>query len=437
MHEGPDRTGADPDEALELPPTVAMEAVESAAPRPDRLRRTFSALRHRNYRLWFAGQLVSLMGTWMQITAQGFLVYELTRSPAYLGYVGFASGMPSWLFMLYAGVVADRIPRRTLLIATQVVMMALAIVLSALTLAGLVQPWHVVALTFLLGVANAFDAPARQAFVVELVAREDLTNAIALNSSMFNMATAIGPAAAGLAYSALGPGMCFAVNALTFLAVIAALLAMRLSPVEPAPGGSALRALSEGLSYVVGHPAIRTIMGVMIVTSLFGLSFATLLPAWAVKVLGGDAVTNGFLQAARGIGALGAALTIAFQGNVRRKGRWMTFGSILYPSLLLAFTCVRSQALALPLLLGAGYGLMMLFNMANALVQTLVPDGLRGRVMSIYTLTFFGFMPVGALITGSVAERLGERATVRGGAALALAFALLVLWRVPRLRRME
>jgi len=191
---------------------------------------TFAALKYPNYRLWFWGQMVSLFGTWMQSTAQGFLVFQLTHSPAYLGYVGFAAGLPSWLFMLYAGVIADRMSRRTLLVITQTCMMVLAFIIAGLTFLGLVQPWHILVLALILGVANAFDAPARMAFVLEMVEREDLTNAIALNSAMFNSALVVGPAVAGITYAAFGPAWCFTINGFSFIAVIAALLAMRLRP---------------------------------------------------------------------------------------------------------------------------------------------------------------------------------------------------------------
>ena len=194
------------------------------------LKRTFTALRYRNYRLWFIGQLASLIGTWMQTTAQAFLVFQLTNSPAYLGLVGFASGVPSLIFMMYGGVIADRMPRRNLLIVTQSSMMVLAFILAALTFTGWVQPWHIIVLSLLLGTANAFDTPARQSFVSELVEREDLGNAIALNSTMFQGAMAVGPAVAGITYAVLGPAMCFAINGISFLAVIAALLMMRVKP---------------------------------------------------------------------------------------------------------------------------------------------------------------------------------------------------------------
>jgi MFS family permease len=291
------------------------------------LRQTFTALKYRNYRLWFMGQLVSLVGTWMQTTAQGYLVFQLTHSPAYLGYVGFAAGVPSWLFMLYGGGVADRVPRRNLLLATKTAMMMLAFILTALTFLGLVQPWHIILLALALGVANAFDAPARQAFVFEMVEKQDLTNAIALNSSMFNLATVTGPAVAGVTYALFGPAWCFSINGLSFLAVIAALLMMQLKPFAGRPrAGAVLDDLRAGLRYVGANAPIKTLIGVAAMMSLFGMAYVTLIPAWAVTVLGGDSATNGWLLSARGLGALSGALMIAALGRITFIG---TIASLL------------------------------------------------------------------------------------------------------------
>ncbi|MGB9673964.1 MAG: MFS transporter, partial [Anaerolineales bacterium] len=275
---------------------------------PNSLRRinisdTFAALRHPNYRLWFYGQMISLMGTWMQSTAQGFLVFQLTNSPVYLGYVGFASGVPAWLFTLYGGFIADRMQRRTLLIITQTSMMILAFILALLTFLGIVQPWHIIALAFLLGVANAFDAPARQAFVLEMVPREDLTNAVALNATMFNTGTAFGPAIAGITYAAFGPAWCFTINGISFLAVIGALAMMRLKPMPlDKSQKSVFQGIREGYRFVRTSVIVRTLILYLAAVSLFGMGFATLMPDWAVKILGGDATTNGLLQSARGVG---------------------------------------------------------------------------------------------------------------------------------------
>jgi MFS family permease len=401
------------------------------------LKQTFASLRHRNYRLWFWGQLVSLLGTWMQGTAQGFLVYELTHSPAYLGYVGFAAGLPSWFFMPLGGVVADRVRRRTLLLITQTSMMVLAFSLAALTFLNLVRPWQIVLLAFLLGIANAFDAPARHAFVSDMVDREDLTNAIALNSTIFNSATTIGPAVAGITYALVGPAWCFMINGLSFLAVITALLRMKLQPWAKEPSRtSALHELKEGFNYVLGHRMIRTIISLIVVTSLFGVSFAVLLPAWAVKVLGGNATTNGWLQSARGVGALMGALIIASLGQFSFKGRLLTFGSLLFPILVFVFSFIRHLPLSLLVLVGSGIANISIFNLANSLVQTLVRDELRGRVMGIYSLTFFGFLPVGALWIGTMAEHFGEPAAVMINAGIMLLLCAAVAVRVPDLRKL-
>ncbi|MDQ7778285.1 MAG: MFS transporter [Planctomycetota bacterium] len=411
------------------------------APRPgfrERLKQTFAALKHRNYRLWFVGQLISLFGTWMQMTAQGYLVFELTRSPAYLGYVGFAGGVPSWLFMLYGGVIADRLDRRLVLIVTQILMMALAFVLAALTFLEVVQPWHILALAALLGVANAFDAPARQAFVVELVDREDMTNAIALNGSMFNLAAALGPAVAGVVYATLGPGWCFTINALTFIAVIVALFLMKLAPREaPAATNSPFADLKEGLRYTAREPLIRTIIVIISVIGLFGISYATLMPAWAVKVLGGDARTNGWLMSARGIGAVVGTLLVAALGRIRIKGKLLLAGQFVFPMMLAVFAMVRVLPMSLLALGAVGAAVMVTFNLSNACIQQLTPDPLRGRVMSVYMLTFFGTMPLGALLAGAVAEHIGEPATVLALSDILLAFALIIWLLAPRLRKLE
>jgi MFS family permease len=402
------------------------------------LKHTFASLRHRNYRLWFWGQMVSLFGTWMQVTAQGFLIYELTRSPANLGYVGFAAGLPSWFFMPLGGVIADRVRRRTLLMITQTSMMALAFILAALAFLNIVEPWQIVLLAFLLGIVNAFDAPARHAFIPDMVGREDLTNAIALNSTIFNSATAIGPAVAGITYALVGPAWCFMINGVSFLAVIAALLRMRLQPVQKEPSqSSAFEDLKEGVHYVLGHPMIRTVISLIVVTSLFGVSFAVLLPAWAVKVLGGDATTNGWLQSARGVGALIGALIIASLGHFNFRGRFLTFGSFAFPLLVLAFSLVRWLPLSLVVLLGAGIANIFIFNLANALVQTLVRDDLRGRVMGIYSLTFFGFLPIGALWIGTMAERFGEPEAILTNAGIMLLLCTAIALYVPQVRRLK
>ena len=402
-------------------------------------RQTFVALRHPNYRLWFIGQLVSLAGTWMQATAQGFLIFQLTHSPVYLGYVGFAAGIPAWLFTLYGGVVADRMSRRTLLMLTQTAMMVPAFILAALTLSGVVQPWHIIVLAFLNGIAQAFDAPTRLAFVLEMVTREDLSNAVALNATMFNMATVIGPAIAGLAYAFIGPGWCFMLNGLSFIAVIIALWLMKLNapPLPNRVATSAWADAKEGLRYVAGHRVILTIIAMVGVTSFFGLSLNTLMPAWAVDILGGDATTNGWLQATRGLGALAGALIIASLGRTAFKGKLLSLGSLAFPAFCLAYAAVRWLPLSLALLMLNGASFMLLINLSNATVQTNTPDALRGRVMSVYSLVFFGSMPVGALLAGVLAHPLGEQLTVALCALACLVVGIFVWLKVPEVRAAE
>jgi predicted MFS family arabinose efflux permease len=408
------------------------------APAPPQQNRIFAALAYPNYRLWFVGQMTSLFGTWMQSTAQGYLVYELTRSELYLGYVGFASGIATWAFTLYGGVVADRVPRRSLIVITQALSMLLAFVLSTLAFLHVVAPWHIIVLAFLLGVVNSFDAPARQSFVLEMVERHVLTNAIALNSTMFNIATAIGPAVGGLTYALFGPGWCFAINGLSFLAVIAALLAMRLAPwTPPVRRGSTFGDIREGLRAVSGDRRILAIVCLLASVSLFGMSFTALVPAWAVQVLHGDARVNGFLQSARGIGALGAALWIAAVAHRRRKGQTITVASLLFPLMLLLFSLTRTLPFSLLALFAVGATNIVVNNLSNAFVQTLTPDAVRGRVMGIYMLSFFGFMPIGALLAGVAAARIGVPATITIAAMGTLACACLVAILVPSIRRQD
>jgi MFS family permease len=414
---------------------------ETAAPPPrgTRLGQTFAAMRYRNFRLWFFGQLFSLFGTWMQSTAQQYLVFQLTNSEAFLGYVAFAQGIASLAFMLYAGVIADRVSRRNMMLVTQSAMLVLAFALALLTGLGVVQPWHILVFSFLLGVANAFDTPARQAFVLEMVRREDLTNAIALSGTMFNLSQVVGPALGGILYAVVGPAWCFAFNGFSFITVIGALLLMRdLHPVPQRPrGGSALKELGEAWRYVVSQPVVRTIFVTVGTVTLLGISFATLLPAWADEVLHGNAETFGYLSAARAAGAVVSALLLAAVSHVKFKGRLWTLGTFLFPPLLLIFAFVRSLTPSLLLLAGVGAGTVFIFNLSNTFVQTLTPDALRGRVMGLYGLVFFGMMAAGGLLAGGVAQLFGPTVLVVAGSTLCLALAVLLYLFAPRLRALE
>ena len=403
-----------------------------------RWQETFAALKHYNYRLWFVGQIVSLVGTWMQSTAQGYLIYQITGSLTYLGLVGFVGGAPSLLFTLFGGVIADRLPRRTLLIITQTAMLVLAFILAALTFTKLVLPWHIIVLAFLLGVANAFDAPARTSFVLELVSRENMTNAIALNSTMFNIGTVVGPSVAGLTYAAIGPAWCFTLNGLSFIAVIVALLLMRIKlEVQPTRRATALAELGEGIRYVLKNRMILSLIGSVGIVSIFGIGMMNLLPAWAKDVLHGDVRTNGWLVSARGFGSLISALMLAYWGSRKMRGRLWTVGAFIMPVMLFAFAWIRWLPLSLVTLLGVGWGFMMVTNNSQAIVQSLVSDNLRGRVMGVYTLVFFGSMPLGSLLAGTVAERIGEPLTVMISAALLMILAIAAWMFLPSIRRQD
>lgn len=400
---------------------------------------TFSSLQHPNYRLWFTGQVISIIGSWMQATAQGFLVYELTQSAAFLGLVGFASGVPSWLFTLFGGVIADRVSRRKMLIIAQSAMMVLAFLLAFLVFTDLVQPWHVVVLAFLLGVANAFDAPARQAFVVELVGRADMTNAIALNSSVFNIGTVIGPAIAGLIYSWLGPAWCFTINGISYLAVIGALLLMRLasSPKQPRVRRPVLPELMVGVRFAFGNSNIRTLMIVVAAVSVFGMGLMTLIPAWASAVLQGDVRTNGWLLSARGVGSLIAALMIAYLGSRNVRGKIWAIGSLLLPIALILFAIFQVLPVSLLMLVILGWAFMAVVNNTNAMIQSWVPDELRGRVMSVHVWVFMGSLPIGSLLAGELAERLGEPTAVLINGSILLAITLLTMILRPSMRKLQ
>jgi predicted MFS family arabinose efflux permease len=316
--------------------------------------------------------------------------------------------------------------------------MLLSLALALLTLCGQIQAWHVLGFAFLLGTANAFDAPARQAFVLELVSKADLTNAIALNSGMFNAAAAVGPAIAGITYAAVGPGYCFLVNSASFVAVIVALALISVAGPAPAKRTqSPLADLRQGLTYVGQERRILTLLGLVGASTLFGVSLVTLFPAWAVEVLHGNATTNGLLLSARGAGAMLSALVLAALGRIRIKGRIIAVCSFVYPALLMSFAATRSQWSSLLVLFVSGLSALLVLNLANALVQTLVRDDLRGRVMGLYSLIFLGSIPLGGFLNGMLAERLGVPGAITASASALLLCAALAQVIEPRLRQLE
>lgn len=399
---------------------------------------TFAAFRHRNYRLWFAGQLVSLVGTWMQNIAQGYLLYTLTGSVAYLGYVGFMSGLPSWLLMVYGGLIADRVPRRPLLVITQSVKMTLAFALGALVFFNRVQGWHILVLALLLGVANAFETPARKSLAVDLVRREDLTNAITLSDAMFHMSAIIGPAAGAAVYSLIGPGWCFFLNGVSFIAVIAALLMMQ---IQSAPvllqRGSAPAAVAEGIRYVRGNRLVGTLITSEFLISIVGFGPIVLLPAWAVKILNGDVTTNGLLLSVHGIGAVCGGLLIAALGSRGNRGKVWTAGSLIIPPAMAAFALSRNLPISLVCLGLAGCSYVTLETNNSAIVQSTVPDELRGRVTGLYALMYSGGEPLGSLAMGLLADRASETFTFVACAAGLMLFAVLILLFRPEIRAVE
>jgi len=400
--------------------------------------RTFAAFAHRNYVLWFGGQLVSLAGTWMQSIAQGWLVYQISHSDFALGLVGFAGAIPILFITPFGGVVVDRVPKRTLLVITQSVMMLLAFALSVLAFTGAVQVWHVVLMAVLLGIANAFDAPARQSFVVDMVGREDLTNGIAMNSIMFNGARVIGPALGGLVLAAVGAGWCFLLNGVSFLAVIAGLLMMRMPPLPPRPASqaSAWQQLKDGLRYAAARSEIVSLLLLAAVFAVFGSAYGALLPAFVDQVYNAGANGYGFLNAAVGLGAVTGAFIIAQFVDRARRGTWLFFANQGFSILLFIFALNRNFLLALLAGFGMGLCFMVQNTNINSLLQTRVDDEMRGRVLSLYTLSFFGLAPFGNLISGALAQSWSLQGSVAVFAVINLVGSVFIFLKNPKLRSM-
>jgi len=416
---------------------VGLSAAATVEGKNRRLAQTFSALRHRNYQLFFSGQLVSLIGTWMQNVSQPWLVYQLTGSPLYLGIVSFASAVPVLFLSLWAGVFIDRVPKRKLLIITQMLAMTQAFLLSADVFLGWVQPWHVVIFAFILGAVNAFDAPARQSFVIEMVGREDLQNAIGLNSAMFQVARIIGPSLAGILLAAIGPAWCFFLNGVSFIAVIIGLGLMQVqAKIGAKRDASPIAQMREGLGYIRRNQVVLTLLVMVAVANIFAFGYSALLPAFAQDVLHQGPAGLGLLSASVGVGALIGALTVASLGNFQHKGRLLTFGNIFFPLMVLLFAASRIFPLSMAILVGAGLGFMIQNAMTNTLIQFAVPDHLRGRVMSVYMLVFQGFFPIGSLMAGTIAEHFGIPMGAAFGGSIALMAGFFWLWRAPYIRRL-
>lgn len=395
----------------------------------------FAALRHRNFQLYFGGQLISNAGTWMQIIAQGWLVYQLSHSDLTLGIVGFASAIPTLAISPWGGVIVDRVPKRSLLMITQASAMLLAFILAALAFTNNVREWHIILLAAGLGIVNAFDAPARQAFVVEMVGKDDLPNAIALNSMMFNSARVIGPAFAGILLALLGAAWCFTINGISFFAVIIGLWAMQLKPHIAKPRGeSPLKQLIGGLNYVSRHSDLSGLLLLALIFSVFGISYSTILPAFVEQILKQGAAVYGWITAATGVGAVTGAFLIASHHGPKWRGSWLRLASVAFPLILAVFAFTIFFPVSLILAFGLGIGFMMEFTLINTLLQTRVDDDLRGRVMGLYTLTFFGFAPFGNLAVGALSARIGLSFAMTLFAMIGLLLSLVVLAKYPQIK---
>lgn len=398
--------------------------------------RGFISLRHRNFRLFWCGQLISLIGTWMQGLGQQWLVYVLTGSALKLGIVSAFQFLPVLLFSLYGGVVADRVPKRTLIICTQTASLLLALILGLLTWAGVVQIWHIYLLAFLLGTVNAFDMPARQAFVVEMVGREDLMNAIALNSSIFNGSRVLGPAAGAFIINAVGIAGCFFLNALSFVAVIIGLLLMRLPPQEARRRQrKALREIGEGLNYIRTDRPVLLVFLLVSFVSIFAIpSYTTLMPVIADRVLHVGVSGLGTLTSFLALGSMIASFSLAYTSTPRQRRFFLAAGALAGSSLLIVFSFLHSYILSLVILSGIGFFIVANNATGNTIIQSYVPDHLRGRIMSVWSLVLVGLAPIGSFFVGSLAEGVGAPFTIRVSALICLAAALVIVPQIIGLR---
>ena len=395
------------------------------------------ALQHRNYRLFFGGQSASLVGTWITRVATSWLVYRLTGSELLLGVVGFCGQIPTLLLAPIAGVLVDRWPRHRILLVTQILSMLQSFLLGGLTFAGVIQVWHVLVLQIAQGVINAFDTPARQTFVIEMVEdRADLPNAIALNSSMVNGSRVIGPSIGGAIIAAVGEAWCFTIDGISYLFVIASLLAMRLSPCasRAEPGTNMLEELRTGVAYVAGSVPIRTALILLAIVSTMGMPYTVLMPVIAANVLHGGPSTLGWLMTATGVGALAGTVYLASRASVVGLGRVISAATLLFGLSLIAFAASRVLWLSLLLLPLVGAGFMAQMAATNTILQTIVDDRFRGRVMAFYTMAFLGTAPLGSLLAGVLASRMGAPKTIALGGAACVAASVWFHSKLPLLR---
>jgi MFS family permease len=409
----------------------------TSVPDTEGISRAWRALRHRNFRLFFGGQSISLIGTWMTRVATGWLVYRLTKSALLLGTVGFAGQIPTFLLAPFAGVWIDRLDRRQVLVWTQALAMLQALLLAGLTLSGRVTIHWILWLSAFQGVINAFDMPARQSFLVQMVEdRHDLGNAIAINSSMFNLARLIGPSLAGLLIAATSEGWCFLIDGVSYVAVIASLLRMhvRLEPAKPA-AASMLTEMKEGWAYVTAFVPIRTILLLLMLVSLMGMPFIVLMPVFAATVLHGGPHTLGFLMGAVGVGALASALLLAARRSVLGLAKMIPIAAAAFGAGLIGFGLSRLFWLSMGMMLVTGFGMIQGMATSNTIIQTTVTEDKRGRVMSYYTMAFVGMAPFGSLLAGTLAHAIGAPLTVIASGVAVLAGAAWFTTRLSTVRR--
>ena len=421
----------------EADPTVVAEKEPGRAAAPRRKTRLpvmFRAMQHRNFQLFFSGQLISLIGTWMQNIAQAWLVYRLTQSSWLLGVVGFLGQIPVFLLAPVGGTVADRWNRQRVVIGTQTASLILAFILAWLTLANIVRVWEIMLLAALLGAVNAFDIPARQAFLVDMVGKEDLMNAIALNSSMFNGARVIGPAIAGILVASIGEGWCFFANGVSYIAVIAGLFLMRLKIHEKKSESSPIDHIVEGFKFVHRTRPIWALLLLLGVVSLVATPYSVLMPIFADRILHGGARALGVLMGAAGVGALMGALTLAMKRGLRGLSRWVAVSCAGFGVSLICFSFSTNYLLSILLLVPVGFAVMLQMASSNTLIQSMVPDEFRGRTMAVYSMMFMGMAPLGSLFAGGLAAKIGAPWTLAIGGLGAIIGAGVFARNLPKLR---
>jgi MFS family permease len=394
--------------------------------------RKFSAFGFRDYRIFWFGQLISLSGTWMQSVAQGWLVYSLTESPFYLGMVAAAGSLPILLFTLIGGITADRFKKRNVLLLTQALSIIPALSLGALTGAGMVEVWHVAVLAAFLGAVNAFDIPARQSFIVDLVGKPNLTNAIALNSAAFHSSRMIGPVIAGILIAHIGLPACFYLNAVSFIAVIFALSKIKTEGRDNGKSNGILPDFIEGIQFIRNKPEIYRLIALIALFSLVGIPFITLLPVFAEKIFDAGAKGFGFLVGATGVGAVAAALSLAIRGDVENKHRFMACSALSFSILLLVFSLSENYPVSIVMLVGIGWSLVSLLATANSYIQHSVPDNLRGRAMSVFTFVFLGTAPIGNAILGVMADAISTPAAISIAAVVCIGASIFLV--LPHMR---